>query len=143
MTRPVTSARNRMAAAFVATLTLALGAPAAALPPLSQEAHVNDSLIQARVADVLRRGCPSLDARMIRAFNEARKLKRYALDQGYSETQIDAFLDNREERQRIYREADRYMVENGVVNGQPETFCQLGRQEIARKTIAGSLLVAR
>lgn len=80
---------------------------------------------------------------MVRAFNEARKLKRYALDKGYSEAQIDAFLDSREERQRIYREADRYMVANGVVNGEPETFCRLGREEIARKTIAGSLLVAR
>lgn len=121
----------------------ALAAPAAALEPLAQERHINDSLVQARVADVLRRGCPDLSARMVRAFNEARKLKRYALDKGYSEAQIDAFLDSREERQRIYREADRYMVANGVVNGEPETFCRLGREEIARKTIAGSLLVAR
>ncbi len=121
----------------------ALASPAAALEPLSQERHINDSLIQARVADVLRRGCPTLNARMVRAFNEARKLKRYARDKGYSETQIDAFLDDREERQRIYREADRYMVANGVVNGEPETFCRLGQQEIARKTITGSLLVAR
>ena len=118
-------------------------APAVALPPLSQERHINDSLVQARVADVLRKGCPTLDARLVRAFSEARKLKRYALDQGYSEAQIDAFLDSREERRRIYAEADRYMVANGVVNGQPETFCRLGQQEIARKTIAGSLLVAR
>lgn len=121
----------------------ALAAPAAALEPLAQERHINDSLVQARVADVLRRGCPTLNARMVRAFSEARALKRYALDRGYSEAQIDAFLDSREERQRIYREADRYMVANGVVNGEPETFCRLGREEIARKTIAGSLLVAR
>ena len=121
----------------------ALAGPAAALPPLSQEPHINDSLVQARVADMLRRGCPDLDARMIRAFNEARKLKRYALDQGYSAAQIDAFLDSRDERRRIYAEADRYMTANGVVSGRPETFCRLGQQEIERKTIAGSLLVAR
>ena len=120
-----------------------LAGPAAALPPLSQERHINESLVQARVADMLRRGCPSLDARILRAFGEARKLKRYALDQGYSEAQIDAFLDSRDERRRIYAEADRYMTANGVVSGQPETFCRLGQQEIERKTIAGSLLVAR
>ena len=130
--------------AFVAIATLAaLTGPAAALPPLSLEGHVNDSLVQARVADVLRKGCPTLDARLVRAFSEARKLKRYALDQGYSESQIDAFLDSRDERRRIYAEADRYMVAKGVVNGQPETFCRLGRQEIAQGSIAGSLLVAR
>ena len=132
--------RNTLAALFAA---LALAGPAAALVPLPQERHINDSLIQARVADVLRRNCPSLDARMVRAFNEARKLKRYALAQGYSEAEIDTFLHSKEERRRVYREADRYMVANGVVNGRPETFCRLGKQEIARKTIAGSLLVAR
>lgn len=129
---------------LAALVTLAtLVSPAAALTPLPQERHINDSLIQARVADVLRRNCPSLDARMVKAWNEARKLKNYALQQGYSEAQIEAFLDSEEDRQRIYREADRYMVAGGVVNGQPETFCRLGREEIARKTIAGSLLVAR
>lgn len=117
--------------------------PAAALEPLSENAYVNDRLVQARVADVLRRGCPTLDARMVRAFREARALKRHALDQGYSEAQIDAFLDDRQERQRIYTEADRYMRANGVMNGQPDTFCRLGRDEIARQTIAGSLLSAR
>ncbi|MDQ1899228.1 DUF5333 domain-containing protein [Paracoccus sp. WLY502] len=136
--------RGLARAALVAlSLAAAPASPAAALPPLSQERHVNDSLVQARVADLLRRGCPDLDARIIKAFSEARKLKRYALEQGYSEAQIDAFLDSREERRRIYAQADRYMVANGVVNGQPETFCRLGRQEIERKTIAGSLLVAR
>lgn len=135
------SMMKQCAAATLVVLTTA--APAAALPPLSQEGHVNDSLVQARVADMLRRGCPDLNARMVRAFSEARKLKRYALDQGYSAAQIDAFLDSRDERRRIYAEADRYMVANGVVNGRPETFCRLGRQEIDRRTIAGSLLVAR
>lgn len=136
--------RRGMRVAVAALLAAAtLTGPAAALPPLSQERHVNDSLVQARVADLLRRGCPTLDARVIRAFSEARKLKRYAQDQGYSNEQIDAFLDSREERRRIYGEADRYMTANGVVSGQPETFCRLGRQEIERKTIAGSLLVAR
>ncbi|MFN3277831.1 MAG: DUF5333 domain-containing protein [Paracoccus hibiscisoli] len=127
------------AALALATLTT----PAAALEPLSQNAYVNDRLTQARVADVVRRNCPSIDARLVRAFSEARALKRHARNQGYSEAQIDAFLDSRADRQRIYAEADRYMVENGVVNGQPETFCRLGRDEIARQTVAGSLLSAR
>ena len=122
---------------------LLLATPAAALEPLSQNSYVIDRLVQARVADVLRRGCPSIDARMIRAFAAARALKKHALDQGYSEDQIEDFLHSREERQRIYAMADRYMVEHGVVNGQPETFCRLGRDEIARQTVAGSLLSAR
>ena len=143
MTGLAAYAGRARAALLALSCAAALAAPAAALPPLSQNRHVNDSLVQARVADMLRRGCPTLDARLVRAFSEARKLKRYAQDQGYSDAEIDAFLDSRAERRRIYAEADRYMVANGVVNGQPETFCRLGRQEIERKTIAGSLLVAR
>lgn len=128
---------------FAAIALALLAAPAMARVPLSQEPYVNDRLMQARVADMLRRGCPEISARMIRAFTEARALKQYALEQGYSDAEIDAFLDSREDRQRIYAMADRYMVENGVVNGQPETFCRLGRDEIARQTVAGSLLSAR
>ena len=135
MTRPILAAM-----AIAASL---IAGPVAALEPLSSEAYVNDRLVQARVADMLRRGCPSIDARLIRAFSEARALKRYALDKGYSDDQIEAFLDSKEDRKRIYAAADRYMVENGVVNGQPETFCRLGRDEIARQTVAGSLLSAR
>ncbi|WP_410216772.1 DUF5333 domain-containing protein [Paracoccus sp. (in: a-proteobacteria)] len=129
---------------LIAFLTVVLlSGPAAALEPLAQETYINDRLVQARVADLLRRGCPSISARMVKAFSEARALKRYARDKGYSEAQIDAFLDSREERKRIYALADRYMVEKGVVNGQPDTFCRLGRDEIARQTVAGSLLSAR
>lgn len=130
------------AAALVASLGPAT-ATAAAQVPLAQNSYITDRLVQARVADLVRRGCPSIDARMVRAFREARALKRHALDQGYTEAQIDAFLDSREERSRIYAQADRYMRDRGVVNGQPDTFCRLGRDEIARQTIAGSLLSAR
>ncbi|RJL06251.1 hypothetical protein D3P06_04225 [Paracoccus aestuarii] len=128
---------------FAALALALLSGPALAREPLNQNDYINDRLVQARVADVLRRGCPSIDARLVRALSEARALKRHAQQQGYSDAEIDAFLDSREERQRIYRQADRYMVENGVVNGQPETFCRLGRDEIARQTVAGSLLNAR
>ncbi|MBU2958219.1 DUF5333 domain-containing protein [Paracoccus sp. C2R09] len=128
----------------IAALAFGIAAgPASALEPLSQETYVNDRLMQARVADLVRRGCGSIDARLIRAFNEARKLKRYALDKGYTEDQIEAFLDSDPDRDRIYREADRYMRENGVENGNEESFCRLGRNEIARQTVAGSLLSAR
>jgi hypothetical protein len=134
------AARRVVLAALAAA---AVAQPAAALEPLSQNTYVNDRLVQARVADLVRRGCPTISARLVRAFTQARALKRHALDEGYSEAQIEAFLDSDEDRQRIYARADRYMVENGVVNGQPETFCRLGRDEIARQTVAGSLLSAR
>ena len=57
-----------------------LATPAAALEPLSKEKYVNDRLIAARIADRVRRSCPSIDGRLIFAYSEARRLERYAPD---------------------------------------------------------------
>lgn len=120
-----------------------LSSPALALEPLSQEKYINDRLIAARVADRVRRECPSIDARMVKAWNEARALKRYAENKGYSAAQIDAFLDSRTEKDRIYGIAERYLTQNGARKGDAESFCRIGRAEIAGNSVAGSLLVAK
>ena len=121
----------------------ALASPAAALEPLSQEKYINDRLIAARIADRIRRECPSIDGRLVYAYQQARALQRYALDKGYTKAQVDAFLDSKSDKQRIYAVAEDYMARNGVVKGDAESFCQLGRQEIANRTVTGSLLVAK
>ncbi|WP_272859699.1 DUF5333 domain-containing protein [Paracoccus stylophorae] len=135
-------ARTRMAAALAATLSLT-ALPAAALEPLSQERYINDRLIAARIADRIRRECPSIDGRIVYAYMQARALKKYARDKGYSEAQIDAFLDSRADKDRIYAVAEDYMAKNGVKPGDAESFCRLGRDEIARNTVTGSLLSAK
>lgn len=130
----------------VLALALAGGitpAGARALEPLAQEKYINDRLIAARIADRIRRNCPSINARLLYAYGEARKLKRYAERKGYSPEEIDAFLDSKEERKRIYAIAEDYLRRNGAREGDPESFCRIGRQEIARRNIIGSLLVAR
>lgn len=121
----------------------ALAVPAAALEPLSSEKYINDRLIAARIADRIRRECPSIDGRLVYAYQQARALQRYALDKGYTKAQVDAFLDSKSDKQRIYAVAEDYMARNGVVKGNAESFCQLGRQEIANRTVTGSLLVAK
>ncbi|MDP0925995.1 DUF5333 domain-containing protein [Paracoccus onubensis] len=135
-------ARNCMAAAIAATLTLT-AVPAVALEPLSQERYINDRLIAARIADRIRRECPTISARMVYAWSQARALKKYARDKGYSEAQIEAFLDSRPDKDRIYAVAEDYMARNGVTNGDAESYCRLGRDEIAKKTVTGSLLNAK
>jgi hypothetical protein len=138
------TARNALAALTAAMMTVgALATPAAALEPLSQERYINDRLIAARIADRIRRECPSLNARVLYAFSQARALERYALDKGYSRKQVDEFLDSKEERKRIYAVAEDYMTRNGVRKGDAESYCRLGRQEIANGTVTGSLLVAK
>lgn len=134
--------KKLIATALIAALW-AGAAPAQTLEPLSQEKYINDRLIAARVADRVRRECPSIDARMVKAWNEARALKRYAENKGYSAAQIDAFLDSRTEKDRIYGIAERYLTQNGARKGDAESFCRIGRAEIAGNSVAGSLLVAK
>ena len=126
-----------------ATVLSTLAAPALALPPLSQEKYVNDRLIAARVADRVRRECPSINARIVYAWSQARALKRYAEDKGYSASEIDAFLDSKQDKARIYAAAEDYLTRNGARKGDAESFCRIGRNEIASKSVAGSLLVAK
>lgn len=138
------TAGKMLAALTAAMMTVgALATPAAALEPLSQERYINDRLIAARIADRIRRECPTIGARMIYAYTQARALERYALDKGYSREQVDAFLDSKEDRKRIYAVAEDYMARNGVRKGDAESYCRLGRQEIANGTVTGSLLVAK
>ena len=127
----------------IALTAATLAAPALALEPLPQERYINDRLIAARVADRVRRECPSINARIVYAWSQARALKRYAENKGYSSSEIDAFLDSKQDKARIYAAAEDYLTRNGARKGDAESFCRIGRNEIASKSVAGSLLVAK
>lgn len=127
-------------------ILLALGllaVPALALEPLSQEKYINDRLISARIADRVRRECPSINARIVYAWSQARALKRYAEKKGYSSAQIDAFLDSKQDKARIYSVAEDYLDRKGARKGDARSFCRIGQNEIASNSVAGSLLVAK
>lgn len=123
--------------------TFVAAGPAAALEPLAQEKYVNDRLIAARIADRIRRECPSLGARIIYAYSEARKLKRYAENKGYSAQQIEAFLDSKEDKKRIYAVAEEYLTRKGAKKGDAQSYCAIGRAAMADKNLIGSFLVAK
>ena len=65
------------------------------------------------------------------------------LEPAQSEAQIDAFLDNRQEKDRIYAVAEDYLKRKGARADDPQSFCAVGRQEIANRSVIGSLLVAK
>ena len=137
-------AMNTLKALTVAALAVtALAAPAAALEPLSQEKYINDRLIAARIADRIRKTCPTIGARIFYAYGQARQLQSYARKKGYSDAQIDSFLDSKQEKKRIYAVAEDYLARNGAKKDDPESFCKIGRAEIKKNTVIGSLLVSK
>lgn len=123
-----------------AVVALLVSSPAFALEPLNTEKHINESLVAGRVGDVIRNTCPSISARMVVALQKLSALEAYALDKGYTEADVDAFLKNKAEKARIKALADAYLKAAGAVVGDEESYCKVGRAEIAKGTLAGSLL---
>lgn len=108
--------------------------------PLAENAHIRDSLVAGRVADVLRNGCGSLHARMLLALSKLDDLKDYAVAEGYTEAEVRAFLKDRKQKDAMKAIAADYLAKAGVVEGDEESYCRVGKDEIAKGTLAGSLL---
>ncbi len=113
------------------------------LPPLNQEAYINQSLLSAAIGEAIRQNCSTISARLFRAFTKAMALERYAIKLGYSKVEIKAFISDKTEKQRMRDETVTYLVAHGVIEGQEQTFCALGQAEIARNSLTGQLLRSR
>jgi len=117
-----------------------LSSPALALEPINQDPRINESLIAGRVGDILRNTCPTLSARMIVVYSKLKELERYARDRGYSEADFDAFRSNGAEKARMKAKAAEYLVAAGAVEGDVESYCRVGLDEIAKGSLIGELL---
>lgn len=127
--------------AFLMTFTLAMGpALAEGKVPLPQEAHINEQLIAAAAGDILRKSCPTLEARTFVVLSKLAELKSYTRAQGYDEAEVKLFLKDKAQKARIKNSAMTYLTAAGAKAGDPETYCTAGQAEIARGTLTGSLL---
>lgn len=126
---------------YAATLAVLLAAgPARALEPLNKEAHINASLVAGQVGDTIRKTCPSISAKMFTVLGKLNALEDYAREKGYTEAEVKAFLKDKTEKARIKALAKDYLKAAGAVDGDAESYCKVGRDEIAKDTLAGSLL---
>jgi hypothetical protein len=119
---------------------MALALPAFARTPLNQNAHITDSLVAGRVGDTIRQTCPSISAKMLTAYSKLKALEAYARDQGYTEAEVKVFMKDPTEKARIKALAETYLKKAGAIEGDAESYCAVGRAEIANGTLAGSLL---
>lgn len=137
----MTYIRNTMTAAL--TVFAMTAANATALTPLPKEVHINQSLMAGVVADRIRKNCPSISARMIVAWSKLNGLKSYAVSKGYEEPDVRAFMKDPVEKARVKAMAADYLTSHGAVMGNAESYCTLGREEIAKKSLIGQMLRAR
>ncbi|MBP9950693.1 MAG: DUF5333 domain-containing protein [Cypionkella sp.] len=125
---------------FLTLIAMLAATPALALEPLNTEKHINDSLVAGRVGDVIRSTCPSISAKMFVVLQKLNDLESYARDKGYKEADVKAFLKDKTEKARIKGLAAAYLKAAGAVEGDAESYCKVGRDEIAKGTLAGTLL---
>jgi hypothetical protein len=126
--------------ALAALCVLPAAAPAQELPPLGQQASIWEGLLQTALAYEIGNVCDSQEPRMAQGWIYLLSLNASALDLGYSADEVDAFIDDEDEQARLEGEARARLREMGAVEGQPETYCQIGRAEIAKGSRTGLLL---
>lgn len=124
-------------------LALALaGFPALAQDktPLPEEAHINEQLIAAQAGDILRKTCPTISARMFVVWDKAYALRQYAIDKGYTEEEVRAFVKDPVQKARVQAAAEEILAASGAVPGDVASYCAAGKVEIAKGTVLGQII---
>lgn len=134
----------RMIFALALGLAVASGSIAAADDsPLHNEKDINDGLLIISVADKIRRGCDSISARIFKARSYAVSLKELAASRGYSDREIDDYIEDKAHRAEMRERRNAYFKARGASNLDPESLCVLGRAEIQKQSQIGVLLRAK
>ncbi len=126
----------------LALILAPLAAPVVARSP-GDIAEVRTGLLSLAVADTIRRQCDDISPRMLRAFNFLNSIEAAAKSAGFSDAEIDEFVDDKVARAHLEAEARQYLASKGVDPDVPSTYCITGQKEIAQGTSVGRLLRTR
>lgn len=122
-----------------ALLGLTFAATSASANPASVE-RVTEGLIAAGMAIELGDQCGDVRVRLLRGINFLQGLKSHLSDLGYSNREIDAFIDNDAEKDRLEEIARQRLSALGAVDGNGASYCTVARGQIFQGTQVGRLL---
>lgn len=125
------------------TITIALtlaATPALALEPINENAVIREKLLQGFIGDAIADNCPTIEARTLRALGELNALRDYALKQGYESGVVREFVTSKDEKKKFKAEAAEWLKAKGAEPGNPEAYCKIGEEEIAKESLVGYLL---
>ena len=125
--------------ALIVGVSVGAGATSA-VGDLSGETTITDGLIDTAIAYEIGRKCDSLEARIVQGINFLYALRDEASALGYSEAEINAYIDNEAEKDRLEALARQKLRDLGGVDGQWETYCAVGRSQMSQGTQIGQLL---
>ena len=117
-----------------------LAGATAARPALRDVPEVTEGLISAAIAWEIGDKCDGIDARILRGIGFLNGLKSTAREMGYSRSEIDSFVNSEVEKDRLEAIARQRLRDLGGVEGRWDTYCTVGRSQIAAGSQIGQLL---
>lgn len=108
--------------------------------PLPEDRAIEDGLTLVAIGNELRKNCDAVSPKYLKTYNFVRGLHSRAKSLGYSEAEIEAYLDSDPDKARVDARARAYLTARGVDYASPETFCTVARAEIANGTSVGNFL---
>ena len=131
---------TRIFLAFALTLA-PLGAPLSARSP-ADIAEVRLGLLAVTVGDMIQRNCETISPRLLRVYVLRNQLISAARAAGFSDAEIDAFVDDPIANDNLRAEAQAYLEERGLSTRTAASYCKVGSAEIDAGTSVGRLLRA-
>ena len=143
MIRRIPNTIPYMLGTFAIAVGLGVSAPTASAASLAQEADINNRLLEIAVADEIRKSCDVISPRIFTAWRRMQALKAEAIARGYTEAEIEAYVNDKDEKRKMRARSDAYVREHEAEPNDAQSLCRLGKEEIAKQSRIGSLLVAR
>lgn len=129
-----------LAAVLLASFASASLAAATDYTALREDPTMHEALFGVSVAWLINENCPELTKRVIYGASQMLKLQRYGRGLGYSNRELTAYIEDKDEQARFRALVEPYLVAQGLDADDSDSWCWIGRAEMAAGTIAGSLL---
>jgi hypothetical protein len=107
---------------------------------LRKDQRVHEELLAASKAYLIDEQCSELTIRRFYVITTALSLSSYASGLGYSTSEISAYVDSPKEQARFRAIAEPWLASQGAKKGDKAGHCKVGRAEIKKATLLGSLL---
>ncbi|MEI4260439.1 DUF5333 domain-containing protein [Roseovarius sp. D0-M9] len=132
----------RLILTTLVALSLAGGA-SAARADLGAEKDINAGLLAIAAADKIRRECGDISGKFWAARSYVNQLKGMAQKRGYTDAQIDAYVNDDAEQAKMRERRNAYFKSKGASNLDAASLCRLGQDEIKNRSRIGSFLKAK
>ena len=111
-----------------------------ALADIRNEADIRERILVVGEAEALVKGCSRVKERRMVGIQFLMATARMAMAKGYSRAEIEAYVEDDAEKERLRAIARDRVAAKGAVRGDEASHCRLARAEMARGSDVGRLL---